>query len=67
MKKETKQATADVEIRYKEKTLELKCLVDTGASRSVISKRLPDKLLLSYPLKSLRRYIQSKMLIKNVD
>ncbi|MGQ9469246.1 MAG: retropepsin-like aspartic protease [Nitrososphaerales archaeon] len=38
------QATADVEVRYREKIFELKCLVDTGASKSVISKRLADKL-----------------------
>ncbi len=38
------QALADVEIRYKERTLKLKCLVDTGASRSIISKRLAEKM-----------------------
>ena len=40
----TEQATAEVEIRYKEKTLKPKCLVDTGASKSIISKELADKL-----------------------
>ena len=33
----TEQALADVEIRCGEKTLRLKALVDTGASRSIIS------------------------------
>ncbi len=32
------QASADIEIRYREKSLRLKCLVDTGASLSIISK-----------------------------
>jgi len=38
------EATAEVEVRYKEKTHELKCLVDTGASLSVISKKLAEKV-----------------------
>ncbi len=38
------QVSADVEIRYREKSLKLKCLVDTGASLSVISKRLAEKI-----------------------
>jgi len=42
MKRE--QATGEVELRYGEKTLELKCLIDTGASLSVISKRLAEKI-----------------------
>lgn len=46
----TEQAIADIKIGYKEKALELKCLVDTGASRSVISKRLSDKLGAYNPL-----------------
>ncbi len=46
MEKEMKveQALADVEVRYKEKGMKLKCIIDTGASRSVISKRLSDDL-----------------------
>jgi len=46
----TEQAAAAVEIRYGEKALKLKCLVDTGASRSVISKRLSEKLGAFTPL-----------------
>jgi len=38
------QATGEVEIRCKGKTLRLRCLVDTGASLSVISKRLAEKM-----------------------
>lgn len=45
------QATAEVEVSYREKTVRLKCLVDTGASRSVISKRLSDELGAFTPLK----------------
>ncbi|MBS7612519.1 retroviral-like aspartic protease [Candidatus Bathyarchaeota archaeon] len=45
------QATADVKLRYGDKIIELKVLVDTGASKSVISKRLTDKLGAFLPLK----------------
>ena len=38
------QATAEVEIRYGGRTLKLKCLVDTGASTSLISRKLSDEL-----------------------
>lgn len=47
----TEHAVADVELRYGGRTVELKCLVDTGASRSVISKRLSDELGAFTPLK----------------
>jgi len=46
------QAVADVELRHRDKTVKLKCLVDTGASRSVISKRLSDKLGAFIPLET---------------
>jgi len=45
------QAAADVKIRYEEKAFELKGLVDTNASKSVISKRLADELRAFIPLK----------------
>lgn len=45
------QATADVKLRYGDKYIELKVLVDTGASKSVISKRLTDRLSALVPLK----------------
>jgi len=45
------QAAADVKIGYEEKAFELKCLVDTNASKSVISKRLADDLRTFIPLK----------------
>ena len=38
------QAIANVELRYKGKVVKLKALVDTGASKSVISKRLANEL-----------------------
>lgn len=38
------QAIADVEIKHGGKTIKLKSLVDTGASRSVMSKKLADEL-----------------------
>lgn len=38
------QAFADVELRYGERVAKVRALVDTGASRSVISKRLADQL-----------------------
>ena len=46
-----KQAIAEVELRYGEKTIKLKCLVDTGASRSVISRRISESLGAFIPLK----------------
>ena len=45
------QATAEVEISYGDKAIKLKSLVDTGASRSVISRRLSNKLGIFTPLK----------------
>jgi predicted aspartyl protease len=51
MEVKTEQAIANVEIRHGEKTLELKCLVDTGASKSVISKRLAEKMAAFIPFK----------------
>lgn len=45
------QAVADVELRYADKSVKLKSLVDTGASRSVISKKLADELKAFIPLK----------------
>lgn len=45
------QATANVKLGYGDKFIELKVLVDTGASKSVISKRLTDKLSALVPLK----------------
>jgi len=47
----TEQALADVEIRYGGKSVKLKCLVDSGASRSVISKNLSDNFGAFIPLK----------------
>ncbi|MBS7610321.1 retroviral-like aspartic protease [Candidatus Bathyarchaeota archaeon] len=44
------QATADVKLRYGDRFIELKVLVDTGASKGVISKRLTDKLGALIPL-----------------
>ncbi len=40
----TEQAIANVELRYKGKVVKLKALVNTGASKSVISKRLANEL-----------------------
>jgi len=45
------QAIADVELRHEGKLVKLKALVDTGASKSVISKRLADELNALIPLK----------------
>jgi len=45
------QAIADVKLSYGDKFIELKALVDTGASKSVISKRLAEKLNALIPLK----------------
>ena len=46
-----KQATADVKLSHGGKLVELKALVDTGASKSVISKRLAEELDALIPLK----------------
>ena len=45
------QAAADVELRYEGRVVRVKALVDTGASKSVISKRLADELGAFTPLK----------------
>jgi len=45
------RAIADVELKFKDKNVKLKALVDTGASKSVISKGLADKLGAFIPLK----------------
>jgi predicted aspartyl protease len=45
------QAIADVKLSYGGKFIELKALVDTGASKSVVSKRLAEKLDALIPLK----------------
>jgi predicted aspartyl protease len=45
------QATAEVILKYGEKSVKLKCLVDTGASRSVVSKRIVEHLGAFIPLK----------------
>jgi len=41
---------ADVELRHRDRVFRVKALVDTGASRSVISKRLADMLGCFIPL-----------------
>ncbi|MEM0267112.1 MAG: retropepsin-like aspartic protease [Thermofilaceae archaeon] len=38
------QAIANVELRHRDKAVKIKALVDTGASKSIISKRLADEL-----------------------
>ncbi len=38
------QALAEVELKFKDGRIKLKASVDTGASRSLISKRLADYL-----------------------
>lgn len=45
------QSIADVELRHEDKLVKLKALVDTGASKSVISKRLTDELKAFIPLR----------------
>jgi predicted aspartyl protease len=45
------QAIADVKLSYGSKFIELKALVDTGASKSVISKRFAEMLNAFIPLK----------------
>ena len=44
------QAIAEVEIKYGDRVIKLKSLVDTGASRSVMSKKLSDELGAFMPL-----------------
>ncbi|MEM2410037.1 MAG: retropepsin-like aspartic protease [Thermofilaceae archaeon] len=45
------QAIANVELRFGDKAVKIKALVDTGASKSVISKRLADELQSFIPLR----------------
>jgi hypothetical protein len=45
------QAMADIELRHKDKLVKLKALVDTGASKSIISKKLSDELEAFIPLR----------------
>jgi len=45
------QAIADVELKSKDKSVNVKALVDTGASKSVISKELANKIGVFVPLK----------------
>jgi len=47
----SEQAIADVKLSYGGKFIELKALVNTGASKSVVSKRLAEKLNALIPLK----------------
>jgi len=47
----TEQAYADVELKHEGIVINLKALVDTGASRSVIDKKTADKLKALTPLK----------------
>lgn len=44
-------AFADIELKHADKSIVLKALVDTGASKSVISKRLADELGAFIPLR----------------
>jgi len=45
------QAIADVELKSKDRSIKLKALVDTDASKSVISKELADELNAFIPLR----------------
>jgi predicted aspartyl protease len=45
------QARADVELSHEGKVVRLKALVDTGASASIITKRLAEELGVFIPLK----------------
>jgi predicted aspartyl protease len=45
------QAFASVELKHGDRFMKLKALVDTGASKSIVSKRLSDKLNSFVPLK----------------
>jgi len=48
---EHRHVYADVELRYGDRVVKVRALVDTGASRSVISKRIADMLGAFTPLK----------------
>jgi len=50
-KMKPEQAIADVELRHEGKLVKLKALIDTGASKSVVSKRLADELNAFIPLR----------------
>jgi predicted aspartyl protease len=45
------EAVAEVELRFDGKSVKVKALVDTGASRSIMSKALSDELSAFTPLK----------------
>jgi len=45
------ESTAEVELRYGDRVVRVRALVDTGAGRSVMSKRLADKLSAFTPLR----------------
>jgi len=45
------QVFADVELRHGGRSVKLRSLVDTGASRSIISKKLADELTAFIPLR----------------
>jgi len=47
----SEQAIADVELKSKDRSIKVKALVDTGASKSVISKEFADKIGEFFPLK----------------
>jgi hypothetical protein len=47
----SEQATATVTLSYGDKSIELNALVDTSASRSIISKRLAEDLEALIPIK----------------
>jgi predicted aspartyl protease len=44
------EAVAEVELRFRDKAVKVRAIVDTGASRSVISRRLADYLGAFTPL-----------------
>jgi predicted aspartyl protease len=46
----TEQAIAEVELKHSGKSVKVKCLVDTGASKSVISRKLSEELQSFIPL-----------------
>lgn len=45
------QVYADVELKHEDRVIKLRALIDTGASRSVVHKRVADKLKAFIPLK----------------
>jgi len=47
----TELATADVELSYGGKRVKLRALVDTGASKSIVSKKIADELGAFTPLR----------------